>query len=136
MNPRTRTLLVLASLATAAAAVAPMTASAATTQQREVRSLGTFSSNTPGSAHVPVSRAGEYRLSFLVSYPTSAGRIAATVDGAALPAVPTPVEPDAYGAVAATDCFALSAGEHDIAISGTNLPSPMFTAQLELVTPA
>lgn len=134
MSRRTRTLLVIASLATVAGALAPVAASAATGTQ--VQPLGSFGSNETGSVHISVPRAGEYRLSFIVSYPTSSGRIAATVDGQALPVVSTPVQPDAYGAVVTTDCFGLSSGEHDIAVSGTKLPFPVFTAQLEPIAPA
>lgn len=77
-----------------------------------------------------VTVAGEYKLTYRVSYPETDARLATVVDGKALPDVVAKAVPGTYMTQADSVCFPLTIGKHTITFTGKRLPSAIGASGL------
>jgi hypothetical protein len=85
---------------------------------------------------VTVPAAGEYRVSYFVSYPDTAGLLRTVVDGKKLADTVSRAAPGTYGVYAESVCFELTAGKHSFRMTGVKIPSSIGASAYLVAVPA
>ncbi len=85
---------------------------------------------------VTVPTAGEYLVSYFVSYPDTAGLLRTVVDGKTLADTVSRAVPGTYGVYAKSVCFELTAGKHTFRMTGVKLPSSLGASAYLVAAPA